>query len=69
MSLTNLCKGPVAKPSAFEKSVDHLIDQFAEDVHRTLALNGVHKASDLTPAAVRQRGRLSTREQQQEARM
>ena len=24
----------VAKPSAFEQSVDHLIDQFAEDVHR-----------------------------------
>ena len=58
----------VAKPSAFEQSVDHLVDQFAEDVHRTLALNGVHKASDLTPAAVRQQGRfLSIREQQQKA--
>ena len=44
-----------ALAAAGEPGVDHLIDQFTEDLHRTLALIGVPKASDLTPASVRQR--------------
>lgn len=40
-----------------EPGVDHLIGQFTEDLHRTLALIGVPAASDLTPASVRQRMR------------
>ena len=39
-----------------EPGVDHLLDQFTEDLTRTLALIGVPEAADLTPAAVRRRG-------------
>ena len=45
-----------ALATAGEPGVDHLIDQFTEDLTRTLALLGIPKASDLTPASVRQRG-------------
>nr|MCQ3811607.1 alpha-hydroxy-acid oxidizing protein [Acidimicrobiia bacterium] len=45
-----------ALAAAGEPGVDHLLDQFTEDLTRTLALIGVPKASDLTPAAVRRRG-------------
>jgi len=44
-----------ALAAAGEPGVDHLIDQFTEDLTRTLALLGVPKASALTPASVRQR--------------
>ena len=44
-----------ALAAAGEPGVDHLLDQFTEDLTRTLALLGVPKASDLTPASVRQR--------------
>ena len=44
-----------ALAAADEPGVDHLLDQFTEDLTRTLALLGVPKAADLTPAAVRQR--------------
>ena len=44
-----------ALAAAGEPGVDHLIDQFTEDLHRTLALLGVPKATDLTPASVCQR--------------
>ena len=44
-----------ALAAAGEPGVDHLIDQFTEDLHRTLALLGAPKATDLTPASVRQR--------------
>lgn len=54
----DLCQ-MVAKPSVFEQSIEHLIDQFAEDVHRT---------PYLTPASINHRGRLSSiRGWQQEA--
>ena len=45
-----------ALAAAGEPGVDHLIDQFTEDLNRTLALLGVPKASALTPASVRRRG-------------
>ena len=44
-----------ALATAGEPGVDHLIDQFTEDLHRTLALLGIPKASALTPASVRLR--------------
>ena len=44
-----------ALAAAGEPGVDHLIDQFTEDLHRTLALLGVPQATDLTPASVRSR--------------
>ena len=45
-----------ALATAGEPGVDHLLTQFTEDLNRTLALLGIPKASDLTPASVRQRG-------------
>ena len=45
-----------ALATAGEPGVDHLLTQFTEDLHRTLALIGVPAAADLTPDAVRQRG-------------
>ena len=45
-----------ALAAAGEPGVDLLLDQFAEDLTRTLALIGVPTAAGLTPAAVRQLG-------------
>ncbi len=47
-----------ALAAAGETGVDHIIDQFTEDLTRTLALLGVPAAADLTPASVRPRRHL-----------
>ncbi len=44
-----------ALAAAGEHGVDHLLGQFTEDLHRTLALVGVPAAATLTPDAVRRR--------------
>ena len=44
-----------ALAAAGEPGVDHLINQFTEDLTRTLALLGIPKATALTPTSVRQR--------------
>ena len=44
-----------ALAAAGEPGIEYLLDQFAEDLTRTLALIGVPTAADLTPTAVRLR--------------
>ena len=44
-----------ALAAASEPGIDHLIDQFTEDLTRTLALIGIPQATALTPTSVRPR--------------